>query len=259
MGNYSYSGMREMARENELAMVLAAFDTEMIYDIIQEKLNTRFDNVISVMNGNLVQACDQNFKYIKASYPYNALEINNKEAETYNAIVNIICDYYKISYRLPDYEGSEAQRSMYFFTAYFLYDFLVDNFFKNISTFYANYLISNRDSIYLSMGLDKFKKEKNSSISYAKQVYTDPKIAAISANIIYVVKNMATFDITPTIILSNIYGRPDIVEPISRILCGIDYDFFKEVYNKIPTSVEALLFTDIRLRLQSLSNTINAI
>lgn len=258
MGNYSYSGMREMARANEIAMVLSSFDQQIIYDIVQEKLVTRFDNVISTLNGNLVQACDQNFKYIKVSYPYNVQEINDVEAETYQTIVNLLCDFYKINYKLPEYEGADDQRAVYYFTAYFLYDFLVDNFFKNISIFYAGYLINNKDAIYQSMGLDKFKKEKNSSISYAKQVYSDSKIAAISANIIHVVKNMATFDITVKDILANIYGRPDIVEPMSAIISSIDYDFFKEVY-KVPANVEALLFTDIRLRLQSLSNTINNI
>lgn len=258
MGNYSYSGMREMARENELAVVLSSFNTAFIYDTIANKLDSRFDYVISTVNGNVVQACDQSFKYIKATYPYNVPEINRVEAETYQEIVKILCDYYKISYVLPEYEDNDAQRAMYFFVAYHLYDFLVANFFNYITLFYANYLISNKDAIYQSMGLDKFKKEKNSSISYAKQVYTDPKIASISANIIHVVKNMSTFDITVHDILSYVYGRPDIVEPISRIISNIDYDFFKTMY-KVPIEIEAILFTNIRLHLQSLSSTTNNI
>lgn len=258
MGNYSYSGMREMARENELATVLSAFNPQFIYDTIVNKLNTRFTYVVSTVNGNVVQACDQNFKYIKATYPYNLTDINAVEAETYQEIVKILCDFYKISYKLPEYEDTDAQRSMYFFIAFYLYDFLVGNFFNYITQFYANYLIANKDAIYQSMGLDKFKREKNSSISYAKQVYTDPKIAAISANIIHVVKNMASFDITVQDILTYVYGRQDIVVPIAQIISNIDYDFFRTMY-VVPQEIEAILYTNIRLQLQSLTNIANNI
>lgn len=250
MGNFSINGLNQMATENEVATVLSHFNSNYIYDVITDKLNGRFNINMAMQNANVIVAFDQLFKDLQSKYPSDVQNIEGVRLETYREMVDFICNFYGIQYSLPAVGQGPAVD--YFTVAYYLYDFLVSNFFAYISTFYARYIYTNRDQIYDCMGLDAFKKNKDSSTQYGKKVFNDPKVAIISANIMGVVKNLKGFDITVENILSIIYGNVNIVNMMSGILNNIPTDFFK-TYFEVPPSVEAILYTNIRLELQKLS------
>lgn len=250
MGNFSISGLNQMATENEVATILSNFNNKFMYDVISNKLENRFVVNTAMQNVNIVGAFDQNFKDLVKRYPSDIQNIETVKMQTYKDIVDIICSYYKIEYTLP--EIGENPIVDYFTIAYYLYDFLVDNFFNYVSVFYANYIYKNKDAIYDSMNLDAFKKGKDISTLYGKKIFTDQKIAIISANIIFIVGNLKAFDITPDIILYNIYGNSNIVALLNSILVNSPVDFFKTHFI-IPKNVEAMLYTNIRLELQRLS------
>lgn len=250
MGNFSINGLNQMATENEVATVLSNFNSNYIYDVIQDKLNGRFNISMSTQNANVVVSFDQVFKDLQVKYPSDAQNVERVRLETYREIVDFICKYYGIQYALPAID--QAPSVDYYVVAYYLYDFLVSNFFTFISTFYARYIYGNRDQIYDCMGLDAFKKNKDSSTQYGKKIFNDSKTAIISANIIGVVKNLSGFDITIENILSVIYGNVNIVNMMAGILNNIPMDFFKTYFN-VPPNVEAILYTNIRLELQRLS------
>jgi hypothetical protein len=109
------------------------------------------------------------------------------------------------------------------------------------------------------MGLERFKKNKDSSTTYSRKMYEDPKVSIIAANIIFVVNNMKTFDITVQDILDTIYGTGSpIANTLSNIICNVPYDFFKVRYT-VPQEVEPLFYTNIRLSLQILFNAGKAV
>lgn len=254
MGNYTIGGLNQMASQNEVATVLSHFNSQFIYDVIQEKLEGRFNISISMQNANIVQAFNQNFKDLKLSYPSDIQNIEEVEKETYKEIISMICDFYQIQFNIPDAD----QTNTLFTIAFYLYDFLVSNFFSYISIFYARYIYTNKDQIYDSMEMDVFKKNKDSSTLYNKKVFVDPKIAIVSAHLMIVVKNMRSFDITVEDILSIIYGNANIVTMISSIVNNITVDFFKNVY-EVPQQIESILYTNIRLEMQRLMAAENGI
>lgn len=254
MGNYSINGLNQMASENEVASVLSNFNSSFVYDIINEKLNGRFNIAMSMQNTNMVVAFEQNFKDLIATYPTDIKNINTVRTETYKEIIEMICAYYGITYILPPVDESTD----YYVLAYYLYDFLVSGFFNHISTFYARYIYANKEQIYDSMNLEAYRKNKDSSTLYGKKIFSDVKVAIISAYIMTVVKNMESFDVPVEMILSTIYGNPNIVGLLSGILNSMPMDFFK-TYLKVPTDVEAVLYTNIRFELRRLSDTVTGI
>lgn len=256
MGNYSINGLNQMATENEVATVLSHFNSSFIYDVIDEKLRGRFNLAMSIQNANMVVAFEQNFKDLAATYPSDIKNIETVRTETYREIVDMICAYYGIQYALPPIE--ESPTVDYYTVAYYLYDFLVYGFFIYISKFYARYIYANKDQIYDSMGLDAYKKNKDSSTLYGKKVFSDVKIAVISAYIMTVVKNMESFDISIENILTVIYGDANIVALLASIINNMPMDFFK-TYFKVPMEVEAIMYTNIRLELTRLSSVDNNI
>lgn len=251
MGNYSISGLNQMATENEVATVLSHFNSNFVYDIINEKLNWRFNIAMSMQNANIVVAFEQNFKDLMATYPTDIKNIEIVRRETYKEIVDMICAYYGIEYTLPSEDDSPNLD--YYTVAYCLYDFLVSGFFTYMGKFYAEYIYHNRDYIYDAMGLEAYRKNKDSSTLYGKKVFSDVKVAVISACIATVVKNMDSFDIPVYTILTTIYGNTNIVNLLNSIIINTSVDFFKTWY-KAPADVEALLYTNIRFELRRLSD-----
>lgn len=256
MGNYTMSGLAQMANENEVATVLSHFNSQYIYDVIEEKLEGRFNVAMSMQNANVVQAFNQNFKDLRSTYPSDIANINNIESETYKEIIQLICRWYGIEYFLP--MPAEGQMVDYFTVAFYLYDFLVSNFFNYICKFYAGYIYVNKDQLYDSMGLEQFRKNKDSSTQYGKSVFKDIKTAVISANIMMVIQNMKSFDIPYDMILSSIYGNANVVGMLSSIINFFPGDFFNHIY-EVPLHIKSILCTNIRLELQRLSAADNGV
>lgn len=241
MGNFSHDEMRSTATENEVAVVLSHFNSAYIMDVMRDKIENRFSlsNMNLVADPNIVLSFEQNFQYIMATYPSDIENIMQVRSETYREIIDLICSSYDMTFN--DSEGLD-----YYSCAFYLYDFFVCNFSNYISAFFASYILANKDGIYVGMNLDAFKKSKDSSTIYAKKLCDDQRVAIIASNIIYVVENMKTFDITLQEILTYIYGNPLTVSMFAGMI-GIPYDFFKEKYYNIPEEYQTILYTNIRL------------
>lgn len=246
MGNYTQSGISSLASEYEVAEVLAHFNSQYIFDVIQDKINTRFNPtiVMSGTNPNIVLSFEDNFNRCKAVYPDDIPNIEQVRIETYKEIIDIIKENYGIGFIY--HEGIEA-----YTYAYYMYDFFVCNFANYIAKFFAQYIFDNKDILYASLGLDAYKKQKDSTTSYGKKVYEDSKLAIISANIVYVVNSMKAIDIRPRDIFSVIYGNLDIVNMLT-VSIQFPYDLFKQLFYSIPPDYEPILFTNIRLYLQQM-------
>jgi len=221
--------------EGEVSDILSHFNSDFIFDIIKDNINSRCGFFTTTMV-NIPASFEARFKQAKATFPENSVQIEAVRLETYNQILingNNITDPYS--------------------AAYYLYDFLVSNFSNNLVTFFSNYIVKEKNSLYESLHLADYKKNKDSSTIYSKKLYKNSKLAIINANIDYVIANICVFDIPFYNILSMIYQDKNIIKYLNDICVPIN-DFFRYTYGPlIQGQLRPTLLTNIRLQIQSLS------
>ena len=120
--------------------------------------------------------------------------------------------------------------------------------------FFTSFIINNKDSLYNSLNLESYKKNKDSSTIYNKRIYIDPKYITISANLEMVLKHIVTIDITLDNILQTTYVNPKIIMFLSEIITDKG-NYFKDYYCSLLNRQEMLpvILTDIRLQLQKIA------
>ena len=136
-----------------------------------------------------------------------------------------------------------------------MYEFFISSFQQNITTFFTNYVLKEKVSLYEMLELVNRRKNKDISTAYAKSNIRNPKLAIISANLEYVIEQIcSTFDITLDKYISLVYGNNT---PITKHLISVltpQVDFFKTHVSPLflnPNSTfRSILITDIRLSLQ---------
>nr|DAR38399.1 MAG TPA: hypothetical protein [Caudoviricetes sp.] len=237
----------EMGTENELATILSHYDSNFVYDTINFQVNRVRSTAYNLTPiPNIVGAWEQNFKAIIDQYGAEGMtQIQEVRQETYNEIINIICNAYGLTFTISDVDVYNA--------AYTLYDIFVCNMSALIINFFAKYIYKERNGLYDSMGLAEYKKNKDSSTIYGKKVYKDIKLAVINANIIKVIDNICNgmeFDY-PTFIMSAIENAET-----SNFILSVSADqgnFF--VQNIVPMirMNYAEYITGIRFQIQDLA------
>ena len=231
--------------ETEVAEILSHFNSEYILNVIKDNI-LRKQNFYPMNPPNIVMAYDTNFKLLQNNYPEKNMDIENVRIETYKEIIEILCQEYQLQFNDIDQD--------YYSTAFYLYSFLLSEFSSGLISFFANFIIKEKNSIYDSIGLADMKKNKDISTVYSKKIYKNTKLAIINANLEYVVDNICAYDISLNTILSNIYFDKNIVKHIESVIIPI-YDFFKTVYVPVVQSeIKSLLLTNIRFQIQRMSN-----
>lgn len=233
--------------QRELAVLLAAFETSYIYNVIQTNLANKYDtNFLNNLKPNVVGSFEMNFKNLLATYPMDHENINFTRQQTYEEIIDILANEYqfRVSDTYPDMLDKYA-------LAYFAYDLLVARFTNYITYFFADYLIREKESIYAAFNLDAIKKNKDSSTLYGRRAYEDPKIAVINANLLMILQGMTTFDISFADICKAIYPDTNIGDMLAQTLIPT-VDFYKTYYCAAlgnPQLTPGFL-TSIRLEIQ---------
>lgn len=232
--------------QNELSCVLGQFESSYIYSVLDDNFNSRFDNRFITYVANLVQACENNFKNLISWYPMDHDNINYVRDKTYEEIIEDICNKYgfEMSANIDDLQDK-------FTLAYYLYDFLISNFSSNITIFFSNLIIREKDSIYTALNLEEDKKSKDSSTLYYKKVIeADPKIALINAHLDRALDLVVGFDITVEDILYILYPRP-VADLILTNITPTD-TFYQDNYCRAITDrdLSPLFNTYIRLAIQ---------
>ena len=246
MGNFTQRALNSLAAEYEVAEILEHFNSAYIFDVIQSKIDNRFNPTLNLANSNpnIVLSFEENFMRCKLTYPDDIANIEQVRYETYREIIDIIKSNFGFEVIVPDGIDPYAY-------AYYLYDFFVANFTAYIAKFFALYIFTNKDNIYNAMGLEAYKKSKDGSTAYGRKVYDDSKLAVISANIITVVNGLKAFDIPPAIIFSALYDKTIADMMTNSIL--FPYDMFKQLFYTVAPDYEPILFTNMRLELQQMA------
>lgn len=231
--------------DREISTVLSHFSPEMIRDVIENVLEDRV-RPYSYSIGNLVSSYETNFRIARAQYPNYAEELENKRLETYEFILNKVCEYHSLSYAM------EPNTDIYT-AAVYTYQFLVSDYKKNIVSFFTNYILKEKNSIYDSLNLAEFKKNKDSSSIYSKKVYkgVNPKLLAIHANLNYVLEEISAFDIDLNVIIDYVYTHDKQLSRFLQSFLGDNGDFYHNHFMNVINGPERPeLITNIRLQLQ---------
>lgn len=240
----------EISSEYDIAQVIAHFDSNYIFDIIEDKLeNMSFSS--GNIEPNIVDAFESNFNMMYEQFPGDANNIRSIREQVYRDIIRILTDKFNLEFNYSD-DNIDV-----FTAARFLFDFLVSNRNNIMVNFFTAFIINNKDSLCASLNIEDFRKSKDSASAYGKRVFNDNKYALISANITNVINYIANIDITIENIFQSTYNDANVVE----FMCIAFQDkgnFFKDYYCSILNRPEELpiVITSIRLQLQNLVGSI---
>lgn len=233
--------------ENELAEVLSHYNSEFIFSIVNEAMKSRFLSVPIAAVPNVVGAWEQNFKAIIAKYGDESREqVLQVRNDTYDEIIEMICKEFGLNFTIDDSIDKYS-------AAFHLYNLLVCNFIDSLTTFFANFIYKERNSLYESLGLAELKKNKDSSTIYGKKVYKDIKLAIINANIDMVISQICSMDIPFYSIISGVCGNNSELKKYFLSIISENERFFEKAYIPVMNSdIRPDIITSIRFKLQEL-------
>lgn len=219
--------------DNAVASILSKFEPDFIMHIIDDSLKMKFRPYLPAMP-NVVYSFEQTFKMSLDNFESYGQEIDSTRTDTYIHIIRTLCRYYNLEYKEIDQD--------YYSSAYHLYDFLVSNFTEHIISFFANFIMKEKNFIYDSFNMGELKKNKDASTLYSKKMFKNAKLGTIHANVDMVLTNMTSFDINIYMILNNIYNDQSVARYIDSIVadCG---DFYKNFY--VPYVLDPLYRSDL--------------
>lgn len=234
--------------DREIAAVLSYFTPDMIQNVLDDVLNEK-TRPYSTNIGNLVNAYETNFKIAVSNYPNYADNLQRIRIETFETVMDRICNFHNIEWELNP--GMDLYTA-----AFYTYQFLISNFKINITRFFSNFIIREKNNIYEALKLSEMKKNKDSSSLYSRKVYNglDSKISVIHANLDYVLTQISGFDISLDTIIENVYfGDKNVIQILQSVLVDKG-DFFRNFYvSVLNSSGRAELITAIRLQLQPIA------
>lgn len=237
---YRNDQIYNMVAEGEVAELLSRFSNSYVMDVIDNSIRNRYAYNPTVSNPNIINSYEMNFKDMLANYPSDSESILSIRNEVYLDIIRKICTSFNVEYigDVPDC----------YMIAYHLYDLFVSGYSRNIINFFARYIYMNRQTLYSNMGLDKYKKVKDSSSNYIRKIYDDTTVAVIIARIKEVIYYISGFDVDFYTFLTFNYSR-DVCDFIYQNVQPYGNIFKEEFCNVINNPA---ILTEIRIAIQKL-------
>ena len=228
-----------------IANILNQLSFDYIYHIVNDSLNMKFRPYSAPMP-SIPYSLEQNFKMQLDAVPSSRDDILQKREEVNITIIKILCDYYNLSYNASDDVYSDA---------FYLYKFLVSDFTNTVVLFYVNYIIQEKKHIYENLNLQDAKKNKDSSYTYSKKLYSNNIIAAIHSNIIPIVKDIATYNISLQDVIDVRYmgDEQNTAYHLNSIISdnGYFYDYIRSFVTSDTTMADVI--NCIKLQLQTVT------
>lgn len=231
--------------DREIASIIGNFSSGMIMNTLHNILNDP-DRLRYHSIGNLVIAYETDYNATIIQYPDHAKELAQARQETYEAIINKLCDHFHLSVNL---NGNMD----IFSVASKMYQFLVSDFPQNVVNFYYNLMIREKNNIYHRYDLEAFKKAKDSSAIYSKKVYktTDNKLWLIHTNLDTIITEMYAQDITLEQVIELCYMENKVLSKFLSSFLFENQNFYQNFIIPYMNGINRpSVITYIRLRLQ---------
>lgn len=234
----------DISSEYNITQLLEHFDSPFIMAVVNEKID-KLDFSAVLDEPNIVEAYEENFKSMLEDYPGDSDNIKGIRIQVYTDIINTLCQRFGLQFNEDD---DNIDR---FTAAFYLYDFLVCNRCKYIVNFFTSYIVNNRDSLARSLDLEGYNKGRDSAAAYGKAMHTDPLYGAISANLMQVIGQITTFNISLLNIFQSVYVDTNVVTFLDNIVADTG-NFFETYYCNVTQQPEIapIVITNIRLNLQ---------
>lgn len=238
----SNSDIYQVNAERDITIILSKFNTNFIYDCIENALTAKNNAQFIIPNPNLVRSLEDNFIIMQQNFPDDRANILACRKETYNEIINYLCDKFNLSFSTND------EIDLYS-AAYYLYDFLVSNYLQNLTLFFGKFILHEKNNLYKSLNLDRFKKSNN--INYGKKLIKDPIISIILTQISYIIDQLMSFDFDFDSIVRIAYDNNNISNFIISQFNDNEY-FYNFYKSDISNSfIRPNIITNIRLLIQN--------
>lgn len=243
----SNSNDYDIITEGELAAILRNFDTDMIYNVLENNMTYKYREY-EINLTNIVTSLECTFKILMDQYG-DDIAIKNKRDEVYQLIVNMICRYHRLEYPIIN----DDITNIYTLTS-LMYEFFVSNFVNNISRFFVSYFFREKESVYnMALTFDDDKKIKNISITYAKKIYeADPQIGVIHAFAPKILESMMQFPISLHQYISDVYSEEKEKAAFLKSVLPDNDDFYADFVVPYIVNFSTRIIIDIRLSLQSM-------
>ena len=241
------NNMNSMISENNVASLLLHLNGNYIFDAVQKSINDRVP-YYPVVNPNIVQSIKQSYLALIAQYDIENDAINAAN-ESYMRIIQMICSDFMLIFNPYNDENIDLYSA-----AYYIYDFTVSNYYNHMVEFFVNFIGRERNGLYNLMNLNDMKRSKDTNTIYCKKMFSDQKIAIISANLEETLNNICCFDITLEQVIDTVYkDNMNIANFLKRIIISADNNFFKNQYASYlskESDKRPSIITSIRLELQ---------
>jgi hypothetical protein len=235
----------EINNELNIAEVLAHFDSNYIFDILEDKLNS-ISFSVSQIESNIIESFETNFKKMNDDFPGDSANIREVRQKVYEDIIKILTNKFNLKF-------NEDDTTIDLYTAaYYLYDFLISHRNSIMINFFTAFIINNKDSLCKALGIEDGRKNKDSASAYGKRIYQDNKYILLSANMAKVINYISNLDVTLSNIFSSTYKDQSIILFLDNAYADKG-NFFKDFYCNIIHKPEELpiIITNIRLALQN--------
>ena len=233
---------------NEVASIICRFTPEMISDLIESNLETKYRSYSPEL-ANIVVSIEENYRMAQTGLPEFSSEIVSQRYNIYQQIIEQICIAHQLQYVGED---NEAVYQDIYTAAYTLYDFLLARFNLYLINFFTNYVNREKNSIYESLELASKRKEAS---PYSKKIYknSNSKLAIIHANLEYVIQNVCSYDIDLNM-YTELACLPDRAKARYILSLVVDNgDFFKRFCVPYIQTNFGPLTTQIKFALQELA------
>lgn len=174
----------EIQANNQVAALLAEFDSGYIMGVIEDTLNQLFNSFDMIARPNIVQSFETTFKEMLNTFPHDINNINQCRIETYQTIIDYICKKFDIRFIQNDNVDTYT-------LAFFMYDFFVARLNIYMVQFFVKHLINEKESIVHMLDIDELRKTKDSNFVYNQMAFGNDELAAIATNIPTVLRQMA--------------------------------------------------------------------
>lgn len=234
----------EIANEYNLTEALSHFDSQYIFDIINDKIdNLDFASVLE--EPNVVTSFEETFKMMNENFPGDADNIRDIRDQVYIDVIDTLCKRFNLSWNDQD------DNIDHYTLAFYLYDFLVSNRNTIMVNFFTAFIMNNKDSLVRVLDVTDYQKSRDTSAVYGRRIYDDQGYGVISANMTKVINYIATIDITLYNIFQSIYTNQEVLYFLDNAVADKG-NFFKDFYCSVLDQPDILpiVITNIRLALQ---------
>ena len=230
-----------------LATILSRFDSQYIVDVVTDSLKMRF-RPFNLPMPNMVQIIERNFQLVYEMSPDYKEKIDQCKIDTYREFINIICNFYNLTY--SEEIASMDMATLHSF-AYMLYDTFISRFTEHMVDFFSGYIIQNVDSIIAMLDSNPNTIRIKDNTMYQSKQFNDPKWILIHQNVNNILYSMTSFDITLADMIRYFIPDPNMSEWFSGLIAdnGNIYKNHYCIYIANETTAPSV-FTEVKFALQ---------